>query len=164
MMALGLPLLLGLEAATASAQHHDYGGVNPHTVRNLQQHSSATLPPAPAAVPSPALPYHHMTQAQAVKTTNMTATTATAANILPQVPATTFIQVPPVPADPFVPAPVAVAPPPPASKPMTVGLGATPAYQLNCILPGGSYCRFTNSFFVASGSVCHCGTAAGTTE
>jgi hypothetical protein len=162
---IAVSLLLGLRAATASAQHHGYNGINPHTLRNVQEHSPATKPSAPAALPSPASSNQHVMQAQAVKPSTTTATTSsTATNILPQVPSTAFIQVPPVPADPFVPPPAAMAPPPPASKPMTVGLSAAPAYQVNCVLPGGSYCLFTNSFFVASGSVCHCGTAAGKTE
>ena len=163
-MTIAAPLLLGLAAATASAQHHGYGGTDPPTMGNVQEHSPATLPSAPAALPSPASANRHVMQAQAVKTTAMTATTATATNILPQVPATAFIQVPPVPADPFVPPPVPIAPSLPAGKPMTVGLSAAPVYQVNCVLPGGSYCLFTNAFFVASGSVCHCGTAAGKTE
>jgi hypothetical protein len=162
---IAVSLLLGLGAATASGQHHGDGGINPHTLRNVKEHSPATQSSAPAALPSPASSNQHVMQAQAVKPTAMTArTSATTTNILPQVPSTAFIQVPPVPADPFVPPPAAITPPPPASRPMTVGLSGASAYQVNCVLPGGSYCLFTNSFFVASGSVCHCGTAAGKTE
>lgn len=161
---LALPLLLGLGAVVASAQHHGDDGMNSHTMRKVREPSPTALPSTAAALPPAGSPNQHMMQAQAVKTTAMTATTTPAANILPPVPATAFIQVPPVPADPFAPPPVALAPPPPVSKPMAVGLSAAPAYQVNCVLPGGSYCRFTNSFFVTSGSICHCGTAAGKTE
>jgi hypothetical protein len=93
-----------------------------------------------------------------------TASITATKNILPPVRDTDLIQVPPVPTDPFVAPPVAVAPAPPASKPMTVGLGANQIYQVNCVLPGGGYCSFTNSYFVAPGSTCHCGAAAGTSE
>jgi len=162
---IALPLLLGLGATTASAQPHGNGGMNPHPMRKVRENSPATQRSSPAVLPSPASSNQPVRQAQAVKTTTMTATASTTAtNILPPVPTTAFIQVPPVPADPFVPPPAAIAAPAPASKPMTVGLSAAPAYQVNCVLPGGSYCRFTNAFFVASGSVCHCGNAAGKTE
>jgi hypothetical protein len=177
-VALALLLLLGTAATNADAEHHGYGGPYEHPFSNTQNssapHEGSSVTHGDDGLGTGA---SHMsskdqvTQRRPVNTRTTTTTTSKpASNVLPQVPDTDLSQVPPVPMDPFVMAPVTLAPPPavapqpPVSKPMTVGLGAAQVYQVNCVVSGGSYCSFTNSYFVARGSTCHCGSAVGTTE
>jgi hypothetical protein len=133
-------------------------------------------------VPNPALMRMQSTGGKTVAGIN-NGTTSTS-NALPPVPASvpsiSGIQLPPVPGDPFLMAPaqpVTVAAPvqgnqgvatqsaiAPASHPMDAGLDKAPVYQVECVIAGGNYCVFTNSFMVAHGTKCHCGQAAGSTE
>ena len=170
---LPLPLLLGLPAGV-NAQRNDDRGLDLRQGWDSRDHppsygdhSLGYKVPAAAGTSTgsrpPELQAHHDATGSAAATSVTVKTSSS--NILPQVPETNLSQVPPVPPDPFISQPVVAAPPPAAGKPVTVGgFGETSVYEVNCVLPGGSYCSFTNSSVVAPGTICHCGSVAGTTE
>jgi len=170
------PLLIVLVSGLAFAGHAYHGNSasstgEPPPKGDLQpnHHGHPAAVPSPLSANSasnPANPIHGTT------TTKTTAINAPSSNVLPPVPLTAFIQVPPVPGDPFQPAPPpAMTSSPPAApaappRPMAIGLGSnsTPLYQVSCAVAEGNYCVFTSSYPVATGSKCHCGQTAGSTE